>query len=319
MSYVFKHLMGIKDHYFADKAYVGGQPNTDAVQVLCEDLICRKVPQSEFSQKWPKTVGSSGLFMDASKLWCFDFRLQDYSSKTLPQVKNWIKEQEIEDPIFQTNFFISLVTGIPDAVFSVSDYNELATLAKSSLDERWNSWAKSTLGTFSRDMLFEESLIIKPVAVRDAFKLKQQGLSVDFSVTLGEMDRIMKDRDKLETSFQLRLSKNYLRMTRSKWKSLNDDLDTEGLAKFKTELVRNLNIQLKEKESLFKQKMWNENFAELIAEELLAQLNLYSSPVFDSYRDEMISIPVRFSYGLFALSYLRYRADVNAGRLKLNL
>jgi hypothetical protein len=41
--------------------------------------------------------------------------------------------------------------------------------------------------------------------------------------------------------------------------------------------------------------------------------------LFNDYKDQIISIPINFSYGLFAISYIRYRADVAAGRLKLSL
>ena len=65
--------------------------------------------------------------------------------------------------------------------------------------------------------------------------------------------------------------------------------------------------------------MWNDDFSRLIVQELVGQILSYKGPLFDSYQEEMLRVPVKFSYGIFALSYLRYRADVKAGRLKLNL
>jgi hypothetical protein len=38
------------------------------------------------------------------------------------------------------------------------------------------------------------------------------------------------------------------------------------------------------------------------------QLSKYEGSFFDEIKDKMVVIPVRFHYGMFALSYLRYKA-----------
>jgi hypothetical protein len=45
----------------------------------------------------------------------------------------------------------------------------------------------------------------------------------------------------------------------------------------------------------------------------------YQGSFFEGYKDEMITVPVRFNCGVFALSYLRYRSQVAKGSDKLNL
>jgi hypothetical protein len=106
---------------------------------------------------------------------------------------------------------------------------------------------------------------------------------------------------------------------KTKWSDLSSHLDMEGKNRFKEEVAKYIDIQLKEKEKLFLQKVWNDDFSKLITQELLSQVNLYKGPLFDSLQDQMLQIPVKFSYGIFALNYLRYKSDVNSGRLKLNL
>ena len=49
---------------------------------------------------------------------------------------------ELEDPIFETSFFISLMTGVPDAIFGVESYRDLPVIAKSSIEERWQLWGE---------------------------------------------------------------------------------------------------------------------------------------------------------------------------------
>lgn len=320
MSFMLRNMNGVQDKYDPTSQKVELVASPDTVQVLCNDLICRKVDSAQFKQKFPRSVGSTGLFTDLSKLYCHHFKQQDYSSvNTIPEVKSWIKKMELEDPIFETSFFISLMTGVPDAVFGVENYRDLPVVAKSSIDERWKSWANETLKYFSKDMLFEESLKIKAEPRRNNTALRTDGFLLDFSVTLGEMDRIVDDNDKLALRFDLKFSKNYLRHIRTKWIEYTNSIDAEGRTRFRDELAARVEAQLKEKEKYFRQKMWNEDFSRLIVQELVGQLLAYKGPVFDSYQEEMFTVPVKFSYGVFALSYLRYRADVKAGRLKLNL
>src|SRR5690606_19636758 len=150
----------------------------------------------------------------------------------------------------------------------VKTYRDVPLLVKTSLDEKWDSWARKILGIFSQDMLYEESLKIrvqpKPQKLISSFKEK-----IHFSVTLGEMDRILTNQDKLDLSFNLKLSKNYLRSLRNKWKILSDEVDAEGKKEFHQDVAQYLAIQLKGKEKLFSQKMWNEDFSYLIAKELV--------------------------------------------------
>lgn len=289
-------------------------------RVVCQDVVCRPSDKKTFERFFPLTIGSIGIKDDIERLYCDYFKNLEYSgSKTIPEVKGWIKAQELEDPILETNFFISLMTKVPDLFFGIKNYNELPMLLRSSVDYRWNQWAKLVLSTFSQDILFEESMKIKANPNRSLASLARKGFTMDFSVTVGELDRLTDDSDKLDMNFHLKLSKNYLRSLRVEWNVLARDVDMEGQKKLKEKIANYLGIQLKEKEKLFHQKMWNDQFSKLMAEELLAQVLMYQGSLFTSYEDKMLTIPVRFSYGVFALGYLRYRADVQAGRMKLNL
>jgi hypothetical protein len=320
MSFMIKNMTGYKSKYEPKTTSVILPESNDTVQVICEDLICRKVPIERFRESFPRSIGSTGLSTDLVKLYCHHFKYQNYSTtNTIPEVKAWVKKMELEDPIFETSFFISLMTGVPDVIFGVDTYRDLPVIAKSSIDDRWSSWANETLNLFSKDMLFEESLKIKANPRRDRLALRTEGFMLDFSVTLGEMDKIVDQNDKLTASFDFKISKNYIRNVRSKWIEFSNNIDLEGRKAFRDEVAKYIDIQLKEKQRYFRQKMWHKDFSRLIVEELVEQVLAYRGPMFDSYKDEMLRVPVKFSYGVFALGYLRYRADVRAGRLKLNL
>ncbi len=304
MSFVIKNLSGVQEK---------------GVQVSCSELICRKKTLKIFNENFPLTLGSTGIETDVSKLFCHHFSFQHYSKKTIPQMQDWIKASGKEDLILETNQFISLITGVPDLWSGVQKYHDIIPIIRSSLDRRWTKWATEALKTSSKDLFYEESFKIKTVSRSDQSTLLTKGFGLDFSVTLGEMDQLINIDDHLGLYFNIKLSKNYLRFLRSKSLILEKNIDLEGLKSFKQDVANHLGSQLKVKEKLFKQKMWNEEFLLAMSEELIKQTRTYVGPLFESYQDEMIAIPVKFSYGLFAISYMRYRADIAAGRLKLNL
>lgn len=319
MAFVIKNMVGIQSVVDEKTKKIKSVNSESTVQVNCTDLICRKENMNAFKAKFPLSVGSTGLYTDLQKNYCHHFRFQDPSQVTNKESRAWNKDYELEDPIMETSQFISLMTGVPDFIQGMDTYRDIPLLVRSSVDERWTAWAQKVLSLFSQDLLYEESLKIKINPRTDLTQIATEGFMVNFDVTLGEMDRLIEEDDKLSLSFDLKLSKNYLRHLKSKWQILERDVDIEGQKQFKLEVARYINLQLKNKEKLFSQKMWNDEFARLIGDELLQQTLKYQGPLFSSYQDEVLRIPVRFSYGLFAISYLRYRADVAAGRVKLNL
>lgn len=319
MAFVFKNMAGLQDKVDEKIQRVETVKSKDTVQVACTDLICRKENFEEFQGKFPLSVGSTGLFTDLSKNFCHHFRFQDAPRTSVEAIKTWVKEQELEEPILETSQFISLMTGVPDFMNGVKTFVDIPLLVRSNIDERWTTWAGNVLKTFSRDLMYEESLKVKVEPRRDRALLATDGFEIDFTVTLGELDRLLKDSDKLDLSFDLKLSKNYLRKIKSRWAELENEVDTEGQKNFREDVSRYINHQLKAKEKLFTQKLWNDEFSRLIADELIQQAKTYQGPMFQSYRDEVLRVPVKFSYGLFALSYLKYRADVAKDRLKVTL
>ena len=319
MAFVIKNMAGLQEVIDDKEKKVVVSSSESTVQVNCTDLICRKVDLKTFRARFPLSSGSTGILTDLQKNYCYHFRFQDPSNVINKESRAWNKAYELEDPIFETSQFISLMTGVPDFMNGIDVYRDIPLLVRSSIDERWTQWANRVLNTFSKDLLFEESLKVKVVPRHDAAELATGGFLIKFDVTLGELDRVLEDHDKLALSFDLKLSKNYLRQLRVKWNHLQKEVDLEGQQNFREETARYINLQLKDKSKLFSQKMWNDEFSKLVADELLQQTLKYRDSFFQSYQEEVLKIPVKFSYGLFAISYLRYRADVAAGRLKLNL
>jgi hypothetical protein len=312
MAFVIKNLEGVQDKVNEKALNVLTVPSENTVQVLCEDLICRKTMPDLFQSKYPLAVGSTGLKTDLSKLYCHHFRLLEAGQGSIPEVKSWVKASELEDPVRATSNFISLMTGVPDFFNTADEYQDLALISRSSIDERWGLWSKKSIESFSRDLLYEDSLRIKIEPNRNIARLASHGFEIDLSITLGEMDQLLMNKDTLDVSIHLKLSKSYLRFIRTQLKVLSEQVDLDGVEKLKKEIARYISGQLKEKEKHFREKLWNENFPEILAEELMSQSREYRGSLFETYKDEVLTIPIRFSYGLFALSYLRYRSDLAA-------
>ncbi len=320
MAFVMNNLAGISYQLPDASREVRRVWDDRTVQVACTDLICRRESPQAFQRIFPLSLGSTGVATDVAKQYCQHFRMQGYSNlRTLPEVKGWVKAQELESPIFETSMFLSLLTGVPDLVFGADAYQDIPLLVKSSIDDRWNRWAKVVLETFSRSLFYEESLKVRVDPRTDRLSLRTDGFGVNVNVTLGELDRLLRDTDKLKLSFDLDLSKNFFRSLRTRWTALAREVDTDGQEALKKEIAAFVELQLQQKRRYFTQSIWNENFSYLIAEELISQALRYEGPLFESYADRMLKVPIKFSYGLFALSYLRNRTDLSSGKFKLNL
>lgn len=320
MSVVIENLTGKKQHYSDTTGKVYLTDEKDTLKVNCEQLICRKTSSQDFSLKFPLSIGSSGLKTDLEKLYCHQFRYLDYRSDTIPEVKAWIKSQSLEAPIFRQNFLLSLISGVPDPFMGMPDYKELPFLAKSNVDERWMNWAKQVLNVFSGDLLFEESLKINVKDKSDYVSLVTQGYSLDLFITLGEMDRMLGETDKLSMKFDIKLSKSYLLWLRKEWSEALKKAHYERQSELRVHLEKTLTALFRPKEEHYLQKIWNDDLFRVISGELLNQISRAPTRWFeDGYQDKMIQIPVKFYYGVFALNYLKYRADSKSHEGKLSL
>jgi hypothetical protein len=320
MSYVTRNLAGFRFSWDEPaKKMIWKNDSPEAVRVSCKDLICRQAGKEQFLKDFPTSTGSTGIQTDVNKLFCQEFRYLDYDAKsTIPEVKAWIKAMEIEEPYLETAYFVSLMTGVPEPFMIQNKFSDIPAIVKSSVDERWTKWSKDSLTVYSRDLLFEESLRVKAEPRRPLADVRD-GFMIDFHVTLGEMDRIMRNNDKISMSFNFKFSKSWLRSLITRWNEIARNVDVEKEQQLKKDMAHYIELQLRSKEKLFTQKVWNEDFPRLIAEEMLGQVLSYRGSFFEGYSDEMITVPVRFRYGVFALSYLRYRSQVAKGSAELNL
>ena len=93
MSYLFNHLSEQKvvfepktnSSYFVE--------DKNSVQVMCENLICRKVTRAEFREKFARQNGSVSIRKDLEAMYCHSFK-NAKSKKELvgKKIQSWIDE-----------------------------------------------------------------------------------------------------------------------------------------------------------------------------------------------------------------------------------
>jgi len=317
MAYVFKHLLNLEEEFDEKQDKIILRPSKRPIQVLCRELICRKTDPKTFTFGFPLSLGATALKTDLEKHYCFHFRFQNLSRNENKKINEWIKNSELEDTIFEIASFVSLLTGLPEPLFNLAKYSDIPFLIKSSIDEKWDLWSKEILSMFSKDLLFEESLRLKSTIYMDENFSGLHALGFKLFLSLGELDQVISENDKLKIDFHLKIPKNYFIQLLLKWAKLKDDFDVVGQNELKKEFAQYLNYQLNQKEKKLRQKFWTKDLGRLMADELLTELLKRSYLLQGNYSSELISIPVKIHYGLFAISYLRHKADINAGRLKL--
>lgn len=321
MDRVIKSMTGQKIIWDSKikKAFV--QEGFTPVRSACQDLICRRrSDDSEFKNNFPEMIGTTSLQSDLKHMYCHHFRYTDYQSlNQISPVKEWIKETDLEDPIYEVAVFNSILATVPDFMFSHATYKDLPLVLKASIDQRWKGWASSSLNSFSSDLLYEESLQFKIRSVKDSTMIRKDGFKLGMDVTLGELDRILDVTDKISFRFNLRLSKSYLRYLKQKQVDYRSEIDIEGLKMFEDQVSEYLKTQVDLKSKKLINAMWSSELSKILAYELMSQVTLYYGPMFDDLKDEMMTIPVDFYLGTFALNYLRFKADVKAGRVQLDL
>jgi hypothetical protein len=322
MSWVFRHLEAkqIKWNEETNEASISSDPKS-TIQVLCTDLICRRVSNADFYRLFPRSIGATDIGVDLKRMWCQHFRDQTIkaSSEQHPKIREWAKSIDPEEEHMMTSHMLSLITGVSDLILISKNYQDLNKDLRSGIDERWSVWAGTALSRFSRDMLFEESLEISVVPLRDLTEIRQNRFAIDFNITMGELDKILHQKDKLGLTMSLNLSKNWLYWVKREWSVVLKKSDPVLRDEFISQIAAQLKVQIDKKKKYFKTPLFGDGLEELVANELIEQIFLYEGRMFSSLEDKMMKIPIRFHYGMFALSYMRYKAELKVKGQALDL
>jgi hypothetical protein len=282
--------------------------NLSSAQVACEDLICRNRSQVEFKRIYPRMIGSTKLNDDFTSLYCDHFLTVRYmKTKTNAKIKQWLKEQSLEESKLETLNFISLLTNVPDALIIAENYGQIHKFIKNNIKERWDKWAEKKIGQFHNDHLYEEPLEVKLVSQKGSEKIKNGEFHLLFDVGLSEIDKVLDGVDKIDSYFDLDIPAKYLAYIRDQSSYHYNRSEFKKSNHIEENFIENIKHQLKSKKQFFKIPIWNEEIAGIIAEEIMVQASEYRGSGLNKLSKKKLKIPVRFRFGIFALHYIRQK------------
>jgi hypothetical protein len=317
MTYVFNQLSEQSIIWNNKAKRIEKENNKKTIKVACDDLICRKSNTVNFLLKYPRMIGSSDMKTDFRNLYCNHFSEIRYKTKEQnPKIKKWIDKLSGEDSLLEPMNFLALTTGFPDLMISASDFTDFKLAMKENFTGRWDNWAKNQSKHFVTDLLYEESLNIDLVTMKNSPEIYKGNFQVIFDFTLGEMDRELSIVDKISSKFNLKFPKSYLRWIKNDYIKRNNKSDHVGVQAIKDKLTANINLQLEEKKKLFLIPLWNQKMGSIITEELIEQLLDYKGTYFADFSHKRVDIPVKFRFGLFALKYLSDKFKTNHKKSK---
>lgn len=282
-------------------------PNT--IQVACQNMLCRMMPYNQFLKTLPRMVGSTSLKSDVRRLYCSRFRQKDVVYEEDDTIINeWIDNQSFDDINFEQLQFISLITGVPDLLINATKFKDVFVDLKSSIEEKWTDWAFNSTNLFSKDLLYEEEVKvdIKSKSLSDP-KIARGEFEIAFEVSQGEIDKQVGGFNKLDVTFNLYFSKDFVRWARSQWNTVLNDRDESVKDEFIKLIQTYLSKQLDLQKDLFIVAPFDSTIYQKIAIELLSQFRIYNARELDSFTQKIYTIPVKFYYGEFALKYFRYK------------
>lgn len=292
------------------------QKNKNTVQVWCENLICRKMDADNFYNKIYYSVGGTNLSEDLKRLYCSEFRTIDYRpSENDERLAKIMNTATFDDENFINSQFIALLTGVPDFLLRADNFNKGEDILRSGIDFTWTKWAKEQTQIFDRDLYFEEPMTLELINRDLYFNSQSPKLKVAFDVNLGEFDRINQRIGKVRASFKINIQRSFLHYYREMLKSFEprDSSEKERLLKrFKHQLTEDLN-EAREK---FIIPPWKGDLEGLIANELTAQLLLFSDRDFKMEKVGFEAVSVELNYGLFALKYINHQKTVKNAQEK---
>lgn len=201
-------------------------------------------------------------------------------------------------PDVRVSSFVQLLTGLPSLLNLMAVSQLPVAILEESVNSGWDEWAKEELQKKSATLHFEESLNI------DLIKSTQtpKGMEIGLGYTLGEYDRMLGSLDKIGFSFDLVLDLDYLRWLRTSIRFYLLKADEAALKRLKTDLNQRIRLQFSQNRRFFLTKLWNEELTNLIAEQVI---DVYVESARFPKVGKDVQIKIEFSFGLFALKYVR--------------
>ena len=87
--------------------------------------------------------------------------------------------------------------------------------------------------------------------------------------------------------------------------------DKKKIKSLKKLFIVHIKDQIVSKKTLWKLPPWRKNLEVLIVRELLKQLEGYRGDFFETEAPKILSLPIDFYYGIYALRYMHYKHRIS--------
>ncbi|MBY0412550.1 MAG: hypothetical protein K2Q18_00220, partial [Bdellovibrionales bacterium] len=291
----------------------------DTVQVWCENLICRKVNQETLQRKFIYSIGGTSVNEDMKRLYCDDFRDNDYKPKEMDaRLAKIMNTTSFDEENFINSQFIALITGVPDFLLRAEKFNDGADLMRASLDFTWNRWAKNASSSFNNDLFFEEPLLLEYIPFKQYYSKISPKLKIAFDVNLGEFDRLVERNGKLKATFKVNVSNAFLKFYRRAmydieyYQNNSQEERARLLNRFKLQLTKDIQ-SAREK---FIIPPWKGDLETIVANVITSEIVETPENYLNFNNPGEYSIEVEVNYGLFALKYINHQLRVKQNQEK---
>jgi len=317
-AYLMNHLSGERPEWNGADELVYLTPDKNTTQVVCRDLICRRVVLNDFNRLFPHSVGSSGVRSDLGRLYCHSFRNYDVQTvEESPTLKKMLSAYTLDQQHLEISQMQALITNIPDLWVRSANYSVVKNLTRSSIDDYWNNWAMAQFKKLDKTILYEEPLTLELVSRHLLFNKYAALFQAGIDINQGEFDRSTEVKGKIKLSYTLYINAKLARWLRGEWRSsraTSNDTMKELNDKMRLSLVS----QVEELQQKFRLPPWRGDLTKLIAQELLEQIGTYEGNFFLEDKNSEIPLTVNLYYSPFALRYFHqtYLIEKNSALFK---
>jgi hypothetical protein len=317
-SYLTNHLSGERPEWdnAQENVYLTQDKNT--TQVVCRDLICRRVNQNDFNRLFPRSVGSSGVRSDLDRLYCHSFRKYDVeSSEESPSLKKSLSAYTLDEQHLEISQMQALITGIPDLWVRSPNYGAVKLYTHSSIDDYWNNWAKEQFKKLDNNIFYEEPLTLELVSRNLLFNKFRHEFIAGIDINQGELDRSTEIRGKIKLEHTIYLNSKFAQWIRRDWRS-GRATEVGFVDELSKRMRSTIEGQILELQAKFRLPPWHGDLSSLLAQEFLEQIGSYEGDFFLENKNVDIPLTLNLYYSPFALRYFHqtYLIEKNAGLFK---
>jgi hypothetical protein len=115
------------------------------------------------------------------------------------------------------------------------------------------------------------------------------------------------------------VSRGWLQWVKRRWSEVARNADPQQREQVVEEVALQLKAHLAEKKKYFRTPLFGDGLEYLLAPEIIGQLERDTGRALEGPSEKMLELPLRFNYGIFALSYVRYRALLGARGTTLDI